>query len=118
MAPRTPPAHLANLANGRVAPRSELTLLEGNPNHGDVEAVAGSLRTWAEADESNQRNYSFVTTASTLSERATDLRAAAAQLREQDTEIARLREALSGLRLYVDPDICRMIDEELGEPPS
>jgi len=45
MASRTtpPPAHLANVARGRVAPRSELTLLEGNPNHGDVEAVAGSL---------------------------------------------------------------------------
>lgn len=45
MAPRTPqpPEHLRNLARGRVAKREELTLLEGNPNQGDVEMVARSL---------------------------------------------------------------------------
>lgn len=44
MAPAPVPAHLRNVERGRVAARSDLTLLEGNPNHGDVEAVAGSLR--------------------------------------------------------------------------
>jgi len=46
MAPRTktPPAHLTNMARGRVAPLADLTLLEGNPNQGDVHAVARSLR--------------------------------------------------------------------------
>lgn len=44
MASAPVPAHLRNVERGRVAARADLTLLEGNPNHGDVAAVAGSLR--------------------------------------------------------------------------
>ncbi len=39
--------------------------------------LADAVDAWAEADESNARNYSFVSTAQTLNERAPDLRAAA-----------------------------------------
>ena len=47
-------------------------------------SLADDIEQWAEADESNARNYSFVTTASTMRERSRDLRAAAARLRKLD----------------------------------
>ena len=49
----------------------------------DPNTLADDIDQWAEADEANARNYSMVTTASTLHERAGDLRAAAVGLRQE-----------------------------------
>ena len=57
--------------------------------------LADAVDAWAEADESNARNYSFVSTAQTLNERAPDLRAAAVLLRRQAEQLDTLRNAIA-----------------------
>ena len=71
----------------------------------DTPSLADDIEQWAEADESNARNYSFVTTASTMRERSRDLRAAAARLRKLDRIEAALGDVWNPEELRYQADL-------------